>query len=129
MKNTKTGYVDGFVFVVSNKKTAAYKKMATEGKAMWMKAGALDYKECKGNDLNVKSQGGMKPLAFGKLTKAKKGETVWFSYITFKSRAHRDMVNAKVMKMMNKEADKYKDFEMPFNPARMAYGGFTVEIG
>lgn len=129
MKKTKTGYVDGFVLVVPQKNVAAYKKMAALGKKLWLKHGALDYKECMGNDLKVKAQGGMKPLAFGKMANAKKGETVWFSYITFKNRAHRDQVNAKVMKDPAMNDPKLAKMPMPFNPARMAYGGFTVEVG
>lgn len=121
-------YVDGFVFVVPKAKVEAYKKMAKEGKRSWMKHGALDYKECMGEALAVKSQGGMKPIAFPKLTNAKKGETVWFSYIVFKSRKHRDAVNAKVMKEMGEKYQDQKDFVMPFDPSRMAYGGFSVEV-
>lgn len=121
-------YVDGFVFVVPKAKVDAYKKMAREGKRAWMKHGALDYKECMGEDLTVKSQGGMKPLSFPKLTTAKKGETVWFSYIVFKSRKHRDTVNAKVMKEMDELYKDAKNFEMPMDPRRMAYGGFSVQI-
>jgi len=121
-------YVDGFVLVVPKAKTAAYKKMAQEGKRSWMKHGALDYKECKGDDLHTKSMGGEKPRSFVEMAKASPSETVWFSFITFKSKKHRDQVNKKVMAEMEKKADQYKDFVMPFDTKRMAYGGFTVEV-
>ncbi|MBP6860362.1 MAG: DUF1428 domain-containing protein [Candidatus Pacebacteria bacterium] len=128
----KTTYVDGFVFAVPKKNVAAYKKMAREGAAAWKKFGALDYKECMGTDLKTKSQHGMAPaLSFTKLANAKPSETVWFSYITFKSKAHRDSVNKKVMAYMEKKYAnvKEKDMTMPFDHTRMAYGGFTVVVG
>ena len=121
-------YVDGFVLVVPKKNIAAYKKMAREGKAMWMKYGALDYKECMGDDLAVKANSGWKPRSFKDMAKAKQGDTVWFSFIVYKSRKHRDQVNKKVMGQMNKEMEKYKDFQMPFDMKRFSYGGFTVEV-
>ena len=120
-------YVDGFVLVVKKKNIAAYKKMAQWGGKLWLKYGALDYKECVGDDLTP-SMGGMKALTFGKLAKIKPDETVVFSYIVFKSRAHRDQVNAKVMKdpIMNDPTNKNQ--AMPFDPKRMAYGGFKVLV-
>lgn len=121
-------YVDGFVLVVPKNKVAAYKKMATEGRDMWMKYGALSYFECKGDDLKTKAMGGMKPLAFTKIAKAKPNEDVWFSFVVYRSRKHRDEVNKKVMDEMNKMKDKYKDVPMPFDMNRMAYGGFEVVI-
>ena len=121
-------YVDGFVLTVPKSKVAAYKKMAQLGKKMWLRHGALDYKECLGNDLKVKSMGGMKSRSFVEMAKAKPSDTVWFSFIVYKSRAHRDMVNKKVMAEMNKMAAKYKDMPMPFDMRRMAYGGFKVEV-
>ncbi|PIR83949.1 DUF1428 domain-containing protein [Candidatus Kaiserbacteria bacterium CG10_big_fil_rev_8_21_14_0_10_51_14] len=123
----KGGYVDGFVLIVPKKNVAAYRKMAKEGARMWKKYGALDYKECIGDDLRP-NMGGMQALTFPKMAKLKKGETVWFSYIVYKSRAHRDQVNKKVMAEMNKQAAKYKDVPMPFDMKRMAYGGFKVEV-
>ncbi len=128
-KQPKTKYVDGFVFAVPKSKVEAYKKMAEMGKKAWLKHGALDYKECMGEDLVAKSTGGMKPVSFTKLAGAKKSETVWFSYITFKSRAHRDAVNKKVMKEMSEEYAGKEDMPMPFDPSRMAYGGFEVVVG
>lgn len=125
-----TKYVDGFVFTVPKNKVADYIKMAKEGKKYWMQYGALSYFECRGDDLKPKSMGPDKQLAFTTLTKAKPSETVWFSFITFKSRKHRDEVNKKVMDAMSekyKDVDP-KDFPMPFDPTQMAYGGFSVEV-
>jgi len=125
MPKSKTAkYVDGFVLVVPKTKLAAYKKMAQQGGKMWRKYGALDYKECVGEDLNPQ----WTKLTFPKMAKVKKGETVVFSYITYKSRAHRDSVNTKVMKEMEKHAAEYKDKPMPFDLKRMAYGGFQVLV-
>jgi uncharacterized protein YbaA (DUF1428 family) len=128
MPKQSMGYVDGFVLVVPKKKRAEYQKMADMGKKMWMKYGALDYKECLGDDLQTKDMGGgMKPLSFVKMAKAKPTEDVWFSFIVYKSKKHRDQVNAKVMKEMMKDP-KNKDMSMPFDMKRMAYGGFSVLV-
>lgn len=121
-------YVDGFVLVVPNDKVEEYKKMAAEGKEMWLRLGALEYYECMGDDLETKEMDGMKPLSFTELAKAKPGENVWFSFIVFKSKAHRDEVNAKVMEEMHQDKEEYKDMVMPFDVKRMAYGGFSVEV-
>ncbi|OGI63763.1 RNA signal recognition particle [Candidatus Nomurabacteria bacterium RIFCSPLOWO2_01_FULL_41_21] len=120
----KTNYVDGFVLVVPKKKFAEYKKMAQEASKMWKKFGALDYKECVIEDTKPP----MVTFTFPKMIKAKPGEQVWFSYIEYKSRAHRDQVNKKVMALMDKEKDKYKNMQMPFDMKRMAYGGFKVVV-
>ena len=121
-------YIDGFVLVVPKSKFAEYRKMAQLGKKMWMKYGALDYKECVGDDLKTKSMGGMKPLSFLDMTKAKSGETVWFSFIVYESKKHRDQVNAKVMKDPAMSDPAWKDKPMPFDMKRMAYGGFRVVV-
>lgn len=121
-------YVDGFVFVVPKKNLADYRKMAEFGKKLWKKYGALDYKECMGDDLEPKPMGEEKPLSFVEMTKAKSNETVWFSYIVYKSKKHRDSVNAKVMKDPAMDDPKWKDKPMPFDMKRFAYGGFKVEI-
>lgn len=121
-------YVDGFVLVVPKDKVEEYKKMAEMGKEAWLKFGALQYMECIGEDLVPKEMGGAKPLGFTELTKAKPGETVWFSFVVFKSKKHRDEVNAKVMAEMSKQADAYKGVPMPFDVKRMAYGGFEVKV-
>lgn len=121
-------YVDGFVLVVPKKKEAEYRKMAKMGRELWMKHGALDYKECIGDDLKTKSMGGMKPLSFTKMANAKSSETVWFSFIVYKSKKHRDEVNAKVMKDPLMNDPKMQDMPMPFDANRMAYGGFKVMV-
>ncbi len=126
-KNSGGTYVDGFVLVVPKKNLAAYKKMASMGGKIWRKYGALDYKECVGDDLNA-NMGGMTALTFPKMIKLKKNELVIFSYIVYKSRAHRDQVNKKVMKDPSMNDPKYKDKPMPFDMKRMAYGGFNVLV-
>lgn len=117
-------YVDGFVIPVPKKNVKAYRRMAEWGKRMWMKHGALEYFECVGDDLTPKSMG-MKFLTFPRLAKAKPGETVFFSFIVYKSRAHRDRVNKKVMSDP-RMATMPK--AMPFDVKRMAYGGFKALV-
>lgn len=117
-------YVDGFVLVVPRKKIKEYRKMAQEGKKAWMKHGALQYFECLGDDLHPK----MITFTFPKMLKLKQSETAWFSFIIYKSKSHRNAVNAKVMKEMQ---EKYKDdmnTPMPFDMKRMAYGGFKALV-
>lgn len=128
MPKDAANYVDGFVFVVPKKNFNSYKRMAQWGKNLWMKHGALDYKECVGDDLVPKPMGGTKPLSFTKLAKAKPGEVVWFSFITYKSKKHRDQVNARVMKDPVMDDPKLRDKPMPFDIKRMAYGGFKVIV-
>src|SRR3989344_965925 len=118
----KGNYVDGFVFPVPKKNFNAYKKMATEAATIWKKFGALDYYECMGEDLKIKPQGSMKSRSFVEMAKAKPGDTVWFSFIVYKNRAHRDLVNKKVMAYFNKKYAGQKDMPMPFDPRKMAYG-------
>lgn len=129
MKKNKAKYIDGFVFVVPKKNLAAYRQMAKEASTIWMKCGALEYMECMGDDLAITEMGGMKGLSFLKLAQVKANETVWFSYITYKSKAHRNQVNKKVNKEMEKISDKYKNMKMPFDMRKMAYGGFKVIVG
>lgn len=121
----KSTYVDGFVLVIPKKKIAAYRKMATEASKIWMKFGALSYKECMLDHAKPKSI----TFTFPFMAKAKPNETVWFSYIEFKNKKHRDQVNKKVM---NYFEEKYKDpknmNDMPFDMKRMAYGGFKVVV-
>ncbi len=121
-------YVDGFVLVVPSDKVEEYKKMAEEGRDTWMKYGALEYYECRGDDLVPQEMGDEKARAFTEMAGATNEETVWFSFIVFNSKEHRDEVNAKVMEEMGKQAEKYKDMVMPFDMKRMAYGGFRVEV-
>lgn len=121
-------YVDGFLLVVPKDKAEEYKKMAEGGRDTWIKNGALEYYECRGNDLVPPEMGGMKARAFTEMSGAKSNEDVWFSFIVFKSKEHRDEVNAKVMEEMSKSAEENKDMSMPFDMKKMAYGGFQVEI-
>ena len=123
----KGGYVDGFVLVVPKKNIPAYKRMALMGGKLWKKHGALDYKECVGDDMHP-NMGGMKCLTFPKLAKTKAGEMVFFSFITFRSKAHRNSVNAKVMKDPAMSKPEWKDMVMPFDMKKMAYGGFKVLV-
>jgi uncharacterized protein YbaA (DUF1428 family) len=116
-------YVDGFVIAVPKKKLAAYKRMAAVAGRVWKGYGALDYKECVGDDLKVKEGCG---LPFPKLAKTKNGETVVFSYIVYKSKTHRDAVNKKVMK--DPRIAKMMNEPVPFDVNRMAYGGFKVMV-
>ena len=115
-------YVDGYVLPVPRKNLEAYRRMAQTAGKVWKDHGALEYRECAGEDLAVKWG-----VSFPRLLKIKRSETVVFSWIVFKSRAHRDRVNAKVMKdprlaeMMDQKA-------MPFDLKRMVYGGFTVLV-
>ena len=121
-------YIDGFVLVVPKNKTEEYKKMAESGRDMWMKHGALGYYECRGDDLVPQEMGGEKARAFTEMAGAARDETVWFSYIVFKSKEHRNEVNSRVMEEMNKQMEGNKDMPMPFDMKRMAYGGFQVGI-
>ena len=121
-------YIDGFVLPVPKKNLKAYRKMAIAAGKVWRKYGALEYFECVGDDLNPKMEGGMKIALFPQMAKVKPGETVVFSFIVYKSRAHRDAVNTRVMKEMKKSYDKYKDIKMPFDMKRMAYGGFKAIV-
>jgi uncharacterized protein YbaA (DUF1428 family) len=115
-------YVDGFVLPVPKKNLKAYSRMAQKAGKVWREHGALDYKECVGDDLDVKFG-----MPFPRQIKLKPGETVVFAYIVFKSRAHRDRVNAKVMKDP-RLADSMNEKSMPFDAKRMVYGGFTVLV-
>lgn len=121
-------YVDGFVLVVPKNKVEEYKKMAENGRDTWMKCGALEYYECRGDDLVPQEMGGERACAFTEMAGATSSDTVWFSFIVFKSKKHRDEVNAKVMEEMNKQMEGYKDMSMPFDMKQMAYGGFQVEV-
>lgn len=115
-------YVDGFVLPVPKKNLPTYRRMAQKAGRIWREHGALEYRECVGDDLNTKMG-----MPFPKSAKAKPGETVVFSYIVYRSRAHRDRVNAKVMKDPRIEA-MCDHKSMPFDAKRMAYGGFKVLV-
>ena len=114
--------VDGFVIPVSKKNLPAYLRMARKCAPIFREHGALEVRECVGDDLAVKLG-----LPFTRAAKTKPGETVVFSWITFKSRAHRDRVNAKFMQDPRIAAICGVD-NMPFDCARMAYGGFKVAV-
>jgi len=130
---SKGGYVDGFVIPIPRKNLATYRKMAEWGKRAWMRHGALAYFECVGDDMKAMecpgADGKMMRMSmpFPDMARAKKGETVMFSFIVFKSKAHRNAVNRSVMREMMKDP-KNKDMKMPFNPKRMAYGGFRAIV-
>jgi len=115
-------YVDGYVVPVPKKNVAAYRSMAQKAAKVWRDHGALEYIECLADDVKPGKQ-----TSFPQSVKLKPGETVVFAYIVYKSRAHRDRVNAKVMKdprlanMMDPEA-------LPFDGKRMFWGGFKVMV-
>ncbi len=115
-------YVDGFVLPVPQENLQAYRRIAQKAGKIWREHGALEYRECVGDDVKMG-----KLTSFPQSVKLKPGETVVFSWIAFKSRAHRDRVNAKVMedprlaKMMDPKS-------MPFDTKRMVYGGFKVLV-
>jgi len=115
-------YVDGYVLPLPKKNLDAYRRMARKAGKVWKEHGALEFRECVGDDLETKEV-----VPFPGMIELKRGETVVFSWIVFKSRADRDRVNGKVMEdprlaeMMDHEA-------MPFDPKRMVYGGFKVIV-
>jgi uncharacterized protein YbaA (DUF1428 family) len=114
-------YVDGFVLPVPKKNLPAYQRMAQKASRIWQEHGALEYRECVGDDLDVKMG-----RSFPHQLKLKPGETVVFAWIVYRSRAHRDRVNAKVMKdprMAGMGANG-----MPFDVKRMVYGGFKTVV-
>lgn len=121
-------YVDGFVLVVPKGKEAEYQKMAEEGRDSWMKHGALQYLECKGDDLKQQEMGPDKSRSFTEMAGAESGDDVWFSFIVFESKAHRDEVNKKVMKEMDETYEEQSDFVSPFKMSQLAYGGFETKV-
>jgi len=121
------GYVDGYVLVVPKKNFNTYKKMATDGARVWKKFGALAYYECVGNELKPNS-GGMKMLGFTKLLKLKKNEDVWYSFIMYRNKKHRDAVNKKVMAYFEKKFSDAKSYEMPWDMTKFSYGGFRTVV-
>jgi len=114
-------YVDGFVVPVPKKKVQVYRRLAQKAGKIWREHGALDFKECIAEDVKVG-----KLTSFPRSVKLKPSETVVFSWITFKSRAHRDRVNAKVMK--DKRIAGMDPKDMPFDGKRMIYGGFKIIV-
>jgi uncharacterized protein YbaA (DUF1428 family) len=120
MKN-KVNYVDGFVLAVPKRNISAYRRMAQKAGKIWREHGALEFRECIGDDLAVKMG-----VPFTRIMKINRNETVFFSWITYKSRAHRDQVNAKVMK--DPRSGDMDPKSMPFDVKRMAYGGFKILV-
>lgn len=121
-------YVDGFVLVVPKGKETEYQKMAEIGRESWMKHGALQFFECRGEDLKQQEMGPQKSRSFAEMAGAGSDENVWFSFIVFDSKEHRDEVNKKVMEEMSESFKDQPDFEMPADMTRMAYGGFEVAV-
>ena len=115
-------YVDGFLLPVPRRKLAFYRKMARLAGKVWMELGALEYRECAGDDLKSKYAA---PLKRG--VRLKPGETVFFSWIVYKSRRDRDRINKAVMKdpRILKMMD---DSKHAFDVRRMGYGGFKVFV-
>lgn len=118
-------YVDGFLIPIPTKNLKEYKKIATKAGRIWKEHGALDYKECVGEDLKIKGV-----VSFQKVANTKPKETVIFSYIVYRSRKHRDAVNAKVMKdpRIAQICHEPNGKQPPFDVKRMAYGGFKVLV-
>ncbi len=115
-------YVDGFLLVVPKSKLRQYKKMASVAGKVWKEHGALDYHECTGDDMKVKFG-----APFPKVAKAKPSEMVVFSWITYKSKADRNKINAKVMKDP-RIANLCDPQNTPFDMKRMSYGGFKTLV-
>lgn len=120
-------YIDGFVLVVPKGKEGEYQKMAEMGRDSWMKHGALQFFECRGEDLKQQEMGGQKSRAFQEMAGASADDNVWFSFIVFESKEHRDEVNRKVMEEMS-QIPMGEDFQMPNDMQKMAYGGFEVAV-
>jgi len=112
-------YIDGFVIPIKKKNLALYEPMARTGAKLWTEHGALEYFECFGDDLKIPYGAG-----FPRQMKLKRGETVILAFIVFRSRAHRDKVNARVMKDPRMSGGVPP--KMPFDMKRMLYGGFEV---
>jgi uncharacterized protein YbaA (DUF1428 family) len=114
-------YIDGFLLAVPKRKLQTYRRIAQRAGRIWREHGALEYRECAGDDLKVKMG-----VSFSRVAKLKAGETAVFSWILYKSRAHRDRVNARVMK--DSRIRKMTGEPMPFDMKRMSYGGFRVLV-
>lgn len=121
-------YVDGFILVIPKENVDAYIEMAKGGRNSWMKHGALSYYECRGDDLKQREMGDLKTRSFIEMAGATENDTVWFSFITYNSKAHRDEVNAKVEAEMSEQMSGHENDPMPFDMKRMATGGFVVEV-
>jgi uncharacterized protein YbaA (DUF1428 family) len=115
-------YVDGFLLPIPKRKLALYRKIARAAGKVWMDHGALEYLECAGDDLRIHGT-----ALFGKAVRAKKDETVFFSYIVYRSKAHRNSVNRKVMTDLRLQR-MMQPGAMPFDMKRMCYGGFKAVV-
>jgi uncharacterized protein YbaA (DUF1428 family) len=115
-------FVDGFVLPLARKNVSAYLRLSRKAGRIWKEHGALEYKECVGEDLKVTAG-----VPFTRVPRAKPNETVVFSWILYKSRTHRDRVNRKVMKDP-RLASMMDPKSMPFDVKRMVYGGFRVRV-
>jgi uncharacterized protein YbaA (DUF1428 family) len=114
-------YIDGFLLAVPKRHLQTYRRIAQRAGRVWREHGALEYRECAGDDLNVKTG-----APFPRVAKLKARETAVFSWIVYKSRAHRDRVNAKVMK--DPRMQKMMSEPMSVDMKRMSYGGFKVLV-
>src|SRR4029453_16766501 len=114
-------YVDGFVIALPRRKLPVYRRISRQPGKLWKQHGALEYRECAGDDLQQKMG-----LPFQRLARLKPGETVIFSWIVYKNRRDRDRVNGKVMK--DPRMERMMNLPMPFDMKRMAYGGFKVIV-
>ena len=115
-------YVDGFLLPIPRRNIKRYKVMAQLAARVWRQHGAVEYRECAGDDLKVQMG-----TSYPKASRARAGETVVFAWIVYKSRAHRDSVNKRVMKDP-RLAKMMESKNMPFDVKRMAYGGFRVIV-
>ena len=116
-------YVDGFLLAIPKNKMSVYRRMAQAAGKVWRQHGALEYRETVGDDLRVRKGMGR---GFRSAARSKPAEVPVFSWIVYKSKAHRKAVNARVMK--DPRIEKMMKAPMPFNPARMFYGGFKVIV-
>lgn len=126
----KVGYVDGYVLVVKKDKLEEYIKVADEMAGMWLKHGAIAVRECRGDDLTPDMGEDCTLLQFPSVMDMAEDETVWFSYIEYESREHRDKINKLVEADMTAYMKDHPDHakQMPFDMKRMAFGGFVAEV-
>jgi uncharacterized protein YbaA (DUF1428 family) len=115
------GYVDGFVLPVPTRHLPAYLKLARKSARIWIELGALEYREATGDDLAVAGV-----VNFPTVAQARKGETVVFAWITYRSRKHRDEVNRKII--ADPRIQAMMKLKLPFDPGRMAFGGFRIAV-
>ena len=117
-------YLDGFVIPLPKRQVDTYRRLARAAGKIFKEHGALEFVACVGDDLGLKKGMG---TSFIRMAKLKRGETALFSFITYKSRAHRDRVNKRVM-ADPRMAEMMEGKEMPFDVKRMAYGGFKAVV-